>query len=42
MTFDRRFANITDPVLVFRGLYRPSFEYLMKKALHEITVNSKG
>jgi len=37
MTFDRRLANITGPVLVFRGLYCPSSENLMKKALHKIT-----
>jgi len=40
MTFDRRLANITDPVLVFRGLYCPYSENLM--ALHETTVNIQG
>ena len=42
MTFDRRLVNIADPVLVFRGLYCPSSENLMSKALHEITANSQG
>jgi len=40
MTFDRRLPNVTD--LVFRGLYPPFSEYLMKKALHDITANSQG
>jgi len=42
MTFDRRLANITDPVLVFRGSDCPFSENLMKKALHEFTANSQG
>jgi len=41
MAFDLRLANITDLVLVFRGLYCPSAN-LMNKALHEITANSQG
>jgi len=40
ITFDSRLPNITD--LVFQGLYCPSSENLMKKALHEITTNSQG
>jgi len=40
MTFDCRLPNITE--LVFRGLFCPSSENLMKKALHEITANSQG
>jgi len=36
MTFNRRLANITGPLI--RGLYCPSSQKLMKKALHEITV----
>jgi len=30
MTFDRRLASTTDPVLIFRGLYCPYSENLMK------------
>jgi len=40
MTFDRRLANITDPVV--RGLHCPSTQNLIQKALHEITVNSQS
>jgi len=40
MTFDGRLANVKAPVL--RGLYRSSPQNLMKKALHEITANSRG
>jgi len=40
MTFDRRLANIIDPVLVIRGLYYPYSENLMQKALHEVMANS--
>jgi len=40
MTFDRRPANIEASVI--RGLYCPSSQNLMEKALHEITVNSEG
>jgi len=40
MTFDRRLANIAGPVV--RGLFCPPTQILMKKALHEITVNSHG
>jgi len=36
MTFDRRLANVTDPVV--RGLYCPFTQNLIQKALHEITV----
>jgi len=39
MTFDRRVVNMTAPVV--RGLYCPSFQNLVKKALREITVNSE-
>jgi len=42
MTFDRRLANITELMLVFRSLYCPFSEYLMKMAQHEITANSQG
>ena len=42
MTFDRSFTNIAEPVLVFRGLYCPSFEYLLKRALLEIRANDQG
>jgi len=42
MTFDRRLANITDPVLLFRDLFCSFSENLMKKALHEITANRQG
>jgi len=40
MTFDHRLAKIGAPVVC--DLYCPFSEYLMKKALHEITVNSQG
>jgi len=40
MTFDRRPANVTDPVV--RGLYCPFTQNLIQKALHEITVNSQS
>jgi len=40
MTFDGRLANVKIPVV--RGLYYPSSQNLIKKALHEITVNSQG
>jgi len=40
MTFGRRLANVTDPVV--RGLYCPSTQHLIEKALHEITVNSQS
>jgi len=40
MTFDGRLANIEASVV--RGLYSPSSQKPMEKALHEITVNSKG
>jgi len=40
MTFDRRLANVTDPVV--RGLYFPSTQNLIQKALHEITANSQS
>ena len=36
MTFDRRLANITGPLV--QGLYCLSSQKLIKKALHEITV----
>ena len=36
MTFNHRLANITTPLV--RGLYCPSSQSLIKKALHEITV----
>jgi len=42
MPLDRRLANISDPVLVFRVLYCPSSKNLVKKALHEITANCQG
>jgi len=40
MTFDHRLTNLTD--LVVRGLYCPSVQNLIQKALHEITVNSQS
>jgi len=40
MTFDRRPANIRAPVV--SGLYCPSSQNLMKKALPEITANNQG
>jgi len=40
MTFDRKLANVTDPVI--RGLYYPSTQNLIQKSLHEITVNSQS
>jgi len=40
MTFGRRLANMGAPVV--RGLYYPSSQNLIKKALHEITVNSQS
>jgi len=40
ITFDRRLANVNDPVV--RGLYCPSTQNLIQKALHEITVNSQS
>jgi len=40
MTFGCRLPNITE--LVFRCLFYPSSENLMKKALHEITANNQG
>jgi len=40
MTFDRRLANVTNPVV--RGLYCPSTQKLIQKARHEITVNSQS
>jgi len=40
MTFNRRLANVTD--LAVRGLYCPSTQNLIQKALHEITVNSQS
>jgi len=40
MTFDRRLANVSYPVV--RGLYCPSTQNLMQKALHEITVISQN
>jgi len=39
ITFDRKLANVTDPVV--RGLYCPSTQNLIQKALHEITVNNQ-
>jgi len=39
MTFDRRLANVTDPVV--RDLYCPSTQNLIQKALHKIMVNSQ-
>jgi len=40
MAFDRRLANVTDPVV--RGLYCPSTQNLIQKAMHEITVHSQS
>jgi len=40
MTFDRKQANITGPLV--RSLSCSSSENLMKKAQHEIMVNSQG
>jgi len=40
MTFDGRLANIWAPVVC--GLYCLSSHNLIKKALHEITVNIQG
>jgi len=40
MTFDRRLANIT--ALVVRRSYCSSSQNLVKKAMHEITVNSQS
>jgi len=40
MTFDGRLANDKAPVVC--GLHYPFSQNLMKKALHEITVNSQG
>jgi len=40
MTFDRRLDNVTDPIV--RGLYCPSTQNLIQKALHEIMVNSQS
>jgi len=40
MTFDRRQANVTDPVV--RGLYCSSTQNLIQKDLHEITLNSQS
>jgi len=40
MTFDGILANVRAPF--FRGLYGPSAQNLIRKALHDITVNSKG
>jgi len=40
MTFDRRLAKIIGPVVA--GLYCPSTQNLIKKALYEITVNSRS
>jgi len=40
MTFDSILANTRAPVV--RGLYCPSPQNLIKKALHEITVNNQG
>jgi len=37
MTFERKSANFRASVV--HGLYCPSSQNLMKKALHEITVN---
>jgi len=40
MTFDYGLANITAAVVC--GRYCPSSQNLIKKVLHEITVNSQG
>jgi len=40
MTFDCRLANVS--ALLVRGIYCPSSQNLLKKALHEITVNIQG
>jgi len=40
MTFDRKLVNITAAVV--RRLYCPSSQTLVKKNLHEITVNGQG
>jgi len=40
MTFDRRLANVTDPVL--RGLFCPSTQNLIRKALFEVTAISQS
>jgi len=40
MTFDRRLANVTDPVV--RGLYCPSTQNRIQNALREITVNCQS
>jgi len=40
VTFDSRLANVRVPVV--RGLYCPSSQNLIKKALYAITVNSQG
>jgi len=40
MTLDRRLPSVTD--VVFRGLYCPFSENLMKNGLHEIKANSQG
>jgi len=40
MTFDRRLPYITDPVLVFRGLYCPPLNIWWKRPC--ITANSQG
>ena len=43
VTFANRLANVrTFASLVVRGLYCPFSQKLIKKALHEITVNSQG
>jgi len=39
MAFGHRLPKITD--LVFRGLYCPSSQNMMKKVLHEITVSNQ-
>jgi len=40
VTFDSRLENVR--ALVIRGSHCPSSQNLIKKALHEITVNSQG
>jgi len=40
MTCDRRRTNITGPVV--RGLYCPYTQNVIKRALHENTVNIQG
>jgi len=42
MTFDRTLTSIIDPVLVFRVLYCPFSENLIKKVLHKIMANIQG